>query len=341
MTTQGWGHRHHAGTNNNNISPLMAPYAGQNHVCCLVCSENFVNRRTPKFHLQTHQNSQYKRPFLTPPNPEAKFTDGGQSLGQHFITDMPVSKEVDRDFCCKSCSKSFASQTALNSHLRSKRHNENRQNNGPDSSNGTSSFSRKAPRNHIKPLPESYEMDFSINCAICDRSFATNKGFIMHSEKSREHRYNLSELKRNSMNFSPRNRLKQPGSAGVGNQPEEDGGAVLNMPKDFSQDAMAPGIDISLKPLNLTSTSLKAQNDIPNWIQPKGAWSEIEKGTYRDNMDALKELWHTSVDLTNAGYRLEECTPREIDGYRRCKNCGSRPSQTIITYLMYLRLTMM
>ena len=60
------------------------------------------------------------------------------------------------------------------------------------------------------------------------------------------------------------------------------------------------------------------QNSTPN---KQIAWTQLQPVQYQAVWKALYKKRHSHEELSRVGYRLQYCTPSELNEYRRCKNC--------------------
>jgi C2H2-type zinc finger protein len=204
---------------------------------------------------------------------------------------------------------------------------------------GPAAFNRNYSRERMQPW-----------CSVCDREFYTEMGFQRHINTSREHKENLekdssreSSVQSNSSQYRPEvtvaSMLSKPEMHGSGHQQATANmtftqmqvpaigveGDTFGMPNLMSWNSSAWQIDFVPPSMTYMAHESRPQpaRSVPNISYPHGQpWSDVPFPIHPWVLELLWMNCHTLERLSHSGYRLRQETEKEIDRFRKCRNCG-------------------
>ncbi|KAL1961726.1 hypothetical protein VTN77DRAFT_1126 [Rasamsonia byssochlamydoides] len=319
-------------------TPKPTPTTG---VQCDLCYRRFGNSHALKMHIEMSSSHKKSSQAVLPASKEKSMarptvTAIDQDRGTRVLISHPPKQQQTAValFSCDLCRRSFVTEKALDMHRKhAKQHrspvsktnsgqDSRRNGNGPDvitSTVGAASSSNVHVSSGTKQNMPDTPQQKRLWCSVCSRHFHTETGLQRHVETSIEHKANLGisngRTKQGiSTATSPLTSYIQPessvtkGSSTAEPNQMDDSIYSPSHPKQESS-LHSPGEAAVQDPRDTAYHSVQKWSEIPGPLQ----------GTV---LKALREQCHPPEHLSRNGYHVRPLTPDEIDGYRKCKNCG-------------------
>jgi hypothetical protein len=329
---------------------------------CKLCDRRFDSFHALRMHMKTSSLHQTSSQASHPPSgaidlaSTALTTTGqGQAPGG-AISSPPGHRKTTAAVGCDLCGRLFDTEKALAMHIQySKQHSQSASavSSGPDSRKDARDRSSRAQTNssHISPrsIKKTPDSQHQVWCHACRRQFRTESGLQNHVQNSVEHKANVlgqlavqsttgidhdtdtaavaSELNSQAPTAASNNQISSTATESSVN---------ITLASKATTDQMINRIDsasqirrgstrVSQTRQSLTTTErdrVVAGQECDTSLASDQGWSEIPTPVQQTVLELLREKCHPVEHLSRNAYRVERLTPDQMDGYRKCKECG-------------------
>lgn len=271
---------------------------------CRVCNRVFVNSQALTTHIkhsETHKNQR---------NATSRIAKNIQDTTPKHGSPSKVS------YHCRVCNRLFVSRNALGMHIMTSKEHEKRANTtikgSTNDGEGTVLDKNDIP---VKPA----------FCSTCNRFFVNDEALEMHIKDSSDHQSKITTV------------------GGIAND-HQGTVAPLNgtlprlsiPPQTFALTAIEP----ATREMHLQqstpghSQSDESPNDGGVLLYTEEPWSRIPQHEWLETLGLLSRKCHSLEVLSRHGYRIGVYTQDEMDGLRKCLDCGGMCTDCVL-YFMY------